>query len=292
MDKKIFAGAAALAGIGVAAGSAVCQHAAAAHTDGIGQTVLITGGSGGIGLELAKEFAAHHFDLVLAARSEDKLQAAAAELQRAYGARVQTVVADLSAPDGAEVLYRELCRREITVDQFVNNAGAGTVGRLVDVAPEKLQELMNLNVVSCTLLNRYIGEDMVRRGSGRILNVASLSGYLPDPGLNVYGPTKAYERYMSEAMYGELLGSGVTVSVLCPGPVRTNWSANAGRKDSIVSMQPRSVAKAAFAGMQSGQLIIVPGVPFKALRHGALLVPTKVRVRLLSLFQKSLKKEG
>lgn len=292
MDKKVFAGAAALAGIGVAAGRAVCQHAAAAHTDGTGQTVLITGGSGGIGLELAKLFAAHHFDLVLAARSADKLQAAAAELQSAYGARVQTVAADLSAPDGAETLYRELCRREITVDQFVNNAGAGTVGRLVDVAPEKLQELMNLNVVSCTLLNRYIGGDMVRRGSGRILNVASLSGYLPDPGLNVYGPTKAYERYMSEAMYGELLGSGVTVSVLCPGPVRTNWSANAGRKDSIVSMQPRSVAKAAFDGMQSGQLIIVPGVPFKALRHGALLVPTKVRVRLLSLFQKSLKKEG
>lgn len=292
MNKKVFAGAAALAGIGVAAGNAVCQRAAAAHTDGTGQTVLITGGSGGIGLELAKLFAAHHFDLVLAARSADKLQAAAAELQNIYGARVQTVVADLSAPDGAEALYRELCRREITLDQFVNNAGAGTVGRLVNVAPEKLQELMNLNVVSYTLLNRYIGGDMVRRGSGRILNVASLSGYLPDPGLNVYGPTKAYERYMSEAMYGELLGSGVTVSVLCPGPVRTNWSANAGRKDSIVSMQPRSVAKAAFDGMQSGHLIIVPGVPFKALRHGALLLPTKVRVRLLSLFQKSLKKEG
>ena len=226
---------------------------------------------------------------MLASRNEEKLKAVADELINKYSVDVQTIAVDLSKPDGAKLLYDEIIKRNITVDQFVNNAGAGKAGDLVDTDPEKLVELMNLNVVSVTLLDRYIGADMVKRGKGRILNVASLSGYLPDPGLNVYGPTKAYERYLSEAMYGELLGTGVTVSTLCPGPVKTNWSTNAGRKDSAISLKADEVAQAAFDGMQNGDLIIVPKFHFKVLRIGAELTPTTLKIRMLRKFQNSLK---
>lgn len=254
-----------------------------------GKTVLITGGSNGIGKELAKLFAQHGFNLVLAARNEAKLAQTVDELKKLYNANARYIVSDLSKPGSAKELYDEICRMNITVDQFVNNAGAGKSSDLADTDADTLLGLINLNVTSFTLLNKYISADMIKRGSGKILNVSSLSGYLPDPGLNVYGPTKAYERYMGEAMYGELLGTGVTVSTLCPGPVRTNWSANAGRKDSRFSLEAAEVAKEAFDGMQNGKLIIVPGYKFKLLRLGANFAPTALKVKLLRKFQNSLK---
>lgn len=263
--------------------------AKAKNVDGSGKTVLITGGSGGIGFELAKIFAEHKFNIVLAARNEERLSLAAKELSKKYGVEVKAISVDLSSQIGARELYEELLKQNTTVDQFVNNAGAGKSCDLVDADEETLEKLMNLNVLSVTLLDRLIGADMVKRGKGKILNVASLSGYLPDPGLNVYGPTKAFERYLGEAMYGELQGTGVTVSTLCPGPVKTGWSKNAGRKDSKFSLDAESVAKEAFEKMQSGELIIVPGTHFKLLRLAAAVMPTTFKIKLLRKFQNSLK---
>lgn len=265
------------------------RNTVAANVDGTGKTVLITGGSNGIGRELANIFARHNFNLVLVARNEDKLAKTVEELKAEYKIDARYIVADLSKPDGAMKLYNEISQRNIVVDQFVNNAGAGKSSDLVDTDADTLIDLINLNVTSFTLLNKYIASDMVKRGRGKILNVASLSGYLPDPGLNIYGPTKAYERYMGEAMYGELLGTGVKVSTLCPGPVKTNWSANAGRKDSKFSLDVKEVAKEAFIGMQNSELIIVPTCRFKALRLGASFVPTTLKIRLLRTFQNNLK---
>ena len=253
------------------------------------QTVLITGATSGIGMELAKIFASHNFDLVFVARNEKRLNEAANEIEAQYGVNVQYIAADLAKENGAKELWNEICKRGIIIDQFVNNAGAGKSSDLVNTDEQTLIDLINLNVKSFTLLNRYISEDMVKRGGGKILNVSSLSGYLPDPGLNIYGPTKAYERYMGEAMYGELLGTNVKVSTLCPGPVKTNWSKNAGRKDSKLSLNAKDVAKAAFEGMQNGELIIIPNYKYKTLRHASNLIPTTVRIRLLRHFQNSLK---
>lgn len=262
----------------------------AENVDGTNQTVLITGGSNGIGKELAEIFARHKFNLVLAARNEEKLNSVADELKNLYNVDIQIISVDLSTQEGANRLYNEICKKNIVIDQFVNNAGAGKAGDLIYTDTQTLIDLMNLNVVSVTLLDKYIASDMVKRGKGKILNVASLSGYLPDPGLNIYGPTKAYERYLGEAMYGELLGTGVTVSTLCPGPVKTNWSSNAGRKDSVISANPKYIAKIAFEGMQNGDLIIVPKASFKALRLGSNFVPTTTKIRLLRRFQNGLKK--
>lgn len=265
------------------------KQAKAEKVDGTGQTVLITGGSNGIGRAVSEIFARHNFDLVLAARNEEKLRAAADELTKKYGVNVQTIRADLSSCDGAKKLCAELQSRNITVNQFVNNAGAGKSSDLADTDMQTLTDLITLNVTSVTLLNKYIVSEMLKNNGGKILTVASLSGYLPDPGLNVYGPTKAYERYLGEAMYGELSGTGISVSTLCPGPVKTGWSENAGRKDSVFSLDADYVAKEAFTGMQNGDLIIVPGVKFKALRLAANFVPTTVRIKLLRRFQNSLK---
>lgn len=265
------------------------KQAKAERVDGTGQTVLITGGSNGIGKAVSEIFAKHNFDIVLAARNEEKLHTAADELTKKYSVNVQTISVDLSSNDGARKLFDELLARNITVNQFVNNAGAGKASDLVDTDAQTLTQLIALNVTSVTLLNKYIVAEMLKNNGGKILNVASLSGYLPDPGLNVYGPTKAYERYLGEAMYGELSSTGISVSTLCPGPVKTGWSENAGRKDSIFSLDADYVAKEAFTGMQNGDLIIVPGIKFKALRIAANFVPTTVRIKLLRRFQNKLK---
>lgn len=265
------------------------KQAKAERVDGTGQTVLITGGSNGIGKAVSEIFAKHNFDIVLAARNEEKLRLAAEELKEKHGVNVQTISVDLSSNDGARKLFDELLARNITVNQFVNNAGAGKASDLVDTDAQTLTQLIALNVTSVTLLNKYIVAEMLKNNGGKILNVASLSGYLPDPGLNVYGPTKAYERYLGEAMYGELSGTGISVSTLCPGPVKTGWSENAGRKDSIFSLDADYVAKEAFTGMQNSDLIIVPGIKFKALRITANFVPTTVRIKLLRRFQNKLK---
>jgi len=265
------------------------KQAKAERVDGTGQTVLITGGSNGIGKAVSEIFAKHNFDIVLAARNEEKLRLAAEALKEKHGVNVQTISVDLSSSDGARKLFDELQARNITVNQFVNNAGAGKASDLVDTDAQTLTQLITLNVTSVTLLNKYIAAEMLKNNGGKILNVASLSGYLPDPGLNVYGPTKAYERYLGEAMYGELSDTGVSVSTLCPGPVKTDWSKNAGRKDSVFSLDADYVANAAFTGMQNGDLIIVPDIKFKTLRLAANFVPTTVRIKLLRRFQNKLK---
>lgn len=120
--------------------------------------------------------------------------------------------------------------------------------------------------------------------------LCATSGAVSDPGLNVYGPSKAYRRYLTDTLYGELEGTGVYVSALCPGPVRTNWSASAGRADSGLSLDPEYVAEVAFEGMQNHDLTIVPGLRFKAARAVAAVTPTRAIARALAKFQSNLRR--
>lgn len=164
---------------------------------------------------------------------------------------VTTIVKDLSK-EAAKESYDELREKNIAVDQLVNNAGAGKMGRVVDADTETMKELLHLNAVSVTLLCRYFGRGMEERGRGRIRNVSSMRAFLPDPWFNVYGPTKAYERFLMETMYGELKGSGVTVTVLCPGPTKTGWAKNAGKKNAKFAKNPDEVAKEGFVATERG----------------------------------------
>lgn len=254
-----------------------------------GQTVLITGASSGIGKDLAYEFAKHGFNVILSSRRKDKLQEIAKDLEKNYPIRTYVFCADLSSANGARQLYEDITKAGIQVDQLVNNAGAGVAAQLIHVSPETLEELINLNIVSMTMLCRLFGKDMAERKTGKILNVASMSSFVANPGLNLYGPSKSYDYFLSETLYGELMDHGVHVSVLCPGPVKTNWNAHAGRKDSIFCMNSKKVAAEAYVGLQAEKLVIIPGTLFQCARTAVRFLPDQCTIRFLKTFQKRLK---
>lgn len=232
------------------------------------------------------------FNLVITARSEDKLNALAAELKKAYSVDVRVISADLSKEDEAGRLFEEIQDCGIHIDQLVNNAGAGRMGDVVDADPQTMLDLIHLNVSSVTLLSHYFGHEMKEQGHGRILNVASLGAFIPDPRFNVYGPTKAFELFMTEALSGELKGTGVTASCLCPGPTKTNWAKSAGKADSKTALDPADVARIGFEGMQKGDLVIVPTAVFKTERRVMELLPARAQVAFIEKWQRHLIEEG
>ncbi len=250
------------------------------------QTVLITGASSGLGLEFAKIFASKGFDLIITSRSVDKLNDLAETLQSRHSVHVDCLIADLSAENGAEDLYAKVKALNRPVDQFVNNAGAGKAARTVDVDPLVMKGLLNLNVTSYALLCRLIGADMVHRGHGKILNVSSTTAFFPDPFFNVYGPSKAFVLSLTEAMRGELKKTGVSVTALCPGPVRTNWAVNAGKAYPSMAADPAKVAMTGFRAMQSGRLYVIPGAGTAIGTHLLTLLPRGARVAVGSWWQK------
>ena len=236
---------------------------------------VITGGSRGIGFALARQFAGAGFDLVLIARHEDALRRAADDLGRRYGVKVTPLAEDLSRPSAAETIATELEARSIDVEILVNNAGFGTHGPFAELSLERELSMLRLNVVCLTELTR---------GSGRILNVSSTAGLQPTPLMATYGASKAYALHFSEALAAELRGSGVTVTVLCPGAVRTGFQAQAG-VESVTSleryaMQPDRVAAIAFRSVQRGRTIVVPGWRNRLMAFGQRFVPRRVVRRL------------
>lgn len=257
------------------------------------ETVLITGASGGIGAEFAKIFAQRGFHLVLAARSEDKLKTFCRELEEKYGVKAEYIRADLSLEDGADRLWEEVKKRHLVIDQLVNNAGAGKAGRTTDMDPAVMKGLISLNVTSVTTLAALAGREMEKRRKGKILNISSTAAMFPDPYFNVYGPSKAFVLSLTEAMSGELSGSGVTVTALCPGPVRTNWAKNAGKAYPAMAAEPAKIAKAGYEAMQKGRLCVVP-TPFTSagtflLTH---FLPRQVRVAAGAWWQKLMIRKG
>lgn len=270
------------------AGGVYYKKRLAKSVSGVGQTALVTGASSGIGYEFARIFAAHDFDLVITARSEDKLSALAEAIEADYDVAVTVLPADLSDEAGARQLFKAVQARDIHIDQLVNCAGAGKMGDVTDINPQTMQDLIHLNVTSVTMLSHYFGSEMKMQGAGKILNVASLGAFIPDPHFNVYGPTKAYELFLTEAMAGELAGSGVTVSCLCPGPTKTNWAHNAGKADSKSALDPADVARIGFEGMQNGELVIVPTPLFKAERFVMGLLPARARIAVIEKWQRGL----
>lgn len=286
--KLICAGAAALGVAGVTAYALKKEKKKALTTDGTGKTVLITGASGGIGKEFAYIFAQHHFNVIAVARNMEKLEELKLELENSYNVKVTLIQKDLSDENAAKEIFDEVQELGIEVSQLVNNAGAGKASRVIDADPDTMKNLIHLNITNLTLLCRYFGRQMAENGYGKILNVSSMGAFIPDPYFNVYGPTKAYELFLTEAMYGELKNTNVTVSALCPGPTRTNWAANAGKSDSRVAKNPAEVAEAGFIGMQEGKLIIIPDADYRTFRRLMQLFPVKFQSNVIAGWQKKL----
>jgi short-subunit dehydrogenase len=188
-----------------------------------GKTALVTGASSGIGEWLAREHAQRGGDLVLVARRGERLEALAAELREGHGIEVTVIAMDLGVPGAAEQLMQACDDANLQIDVLINNAGFGGHGRFVERGLDKDLQMMQLNMVALTELTYHCLQGMVERGEGRVLNVGSTAGFLPGPLQAVYYATKAFVNSFSQAIAQELKGTGVTVTVLCPGPVATEF---------------------------------------------------------------------
>jgi short-subunit dehydrogenase len=227
---------------------------------------LITGASSGIGEALANEFAAAGFDLVLVARSEDKLKRLARELKAAHDVKVRVEPTDLAERGSAEALARRLRQARLTVTALVNNAGILEHGRFVDIAAGRHQELIDLNVSGLSALLAQFLPGMVERGEGRVLNVASVAAFQPLPSLATYAATKAYVLSLTESLSEELKGTGVTATALCPGVTDTNMVSGARQKSDHLWIPDfaigdvTDVARQGYRACMKGEVICVPGL--------------------------------
>ena len=227
------------------------------------KTALITGASFGIGLELARIFAREGYNLVLVARTADKLRQVASELEKAHGTRSLILAVDLTDPGTPGYLLDQTSRANILINVLVNNAGFGQYGPFADSDLEECLRQIQLNVTTLTHLTRLYLPGMIGRQEGRILNVASTAAFQPGPLMAVYFATKAYVLHFSEALANELTGTGVTVTCLCPGATRTEFHkrANAAEMNLLKmgSMDARTVAEDGYRALMAGKPVVISG---------------------------------
>lgn len=243
-------------------------------------TVLITGASGGIGYEFAKLFARDHHNLVLVARSADKLTKVAAELEP-RGVTVKTIPLDLAALPAPKFLFDQLQREGIPVDILVNNAGFGVYGEFAQMPEAEILGQISLNITALTELTRLFLPPMLARHSGRIMNVASTAGFVPGPLMAVYYATKAYVISFSEGIANELDGSGIKLTCFCPGATETGFANRAGTEQSRLfqQMRPMSAEEVALDGyraLMEGRTLAISGLPNRILVQSLRFGPRKM----------------
>ncbi|HEX2312916.1 MAG TPA: SDR family oxidoreductase [Thermomonospora sp.] len=234
------------------------------------RTALVTGASSGIGEAFARLLAARGTDLVLVARRGDLLGDLARELGARHRVGVEVLPADLTDPGDLGRVEERL--RKDPVDLLVNNAGYGAFGPFAEMPLDEQLKQLDLNVLAVVRLTHAVLSEMVRRGRGGVLNVASMSGFSPSPGAATYGATKAYVAAFSESLHAEVHGRGVHVTALCPGFTRTDESAG----PSLMWLRRADVARAGLDAVASGRALCVPGAQYKAMVPALRLLPRAV----------------
>ena len=231
-----------------------------------GSTALITGASSGIGAEFARQLGARGHNVFLVARREDRLRDLGGELERLHGVRAQYVAADLGDREQVEALPAKVRESGLTVEILINNAGFSTVGD-VHRNPDRQLGMVRVNIEALVSLTTAFLPEMTERGRGAVIQVASAAGFQPIPVQSVYAATKAFVLHFSEATAAELKGTGVTMTALCPGPVRTEFVEAAGFKKSEQEMAPSAlwstaeeVAKAGLDAADKGKRVVVVGI--------------------------------
>lgn len=225
---------------------------------------LVTGASGGIGLELARLAAMNSQNLVLVARSGDKLEKLAEEIAAAHHVDVKIIPADLLGNEGVEEVISLIWKWQITIDTLINNAGFGYYSDFATSDLNRTLEMIRLNITALTHLTHHFLSEMVNTGWGKIMNVASTASFMPGPGMAVYYASKAYVLSFSEALSREVKGTGVTVTALCPGLTDTGFAKTAGltksRLHSMLSPATAAgVARVGYKAMLKGKTVVVPG---------------------------------
>lgn len=257
----------------------------------MGITALITGASGGIGAELARYHAARGGDLVLVARSEDKLKALQLELENAHKIKVMVVVADLAQPESADQIFSATEQAGLNIDILINNAGFGGHGKFHERQLRKDQAMMQVNMVSLVNLTHLYLQGMVQRNYGKILHVASTAAFLPGPLQAVYYATKSFVVSFSQAISQELEGTNVTSTALCPGAVATGF-VSAGDLEGIKvwdkAATAESVAKCGYDAMIKGDLVKINEKGLSFLLNW--IIPFLPRKTILKLSRQAMEK--
>jgi uncharacterized protein len=254
------------------------------------KTILITGASSGIGLHFSHKFAQAGHNVVLVARSEDKLLSLATELEGKYNIKAHTIKADLAETGAARFIYEQVTSKDIVVDILINNAGFGLFGEFEQTALEKEVDMIQVNITALTELSKYFGTEMVNRKNGQILNVASTAAFQPGPLMSVYYATKAYVLSLSEALANEWEEHGVHVMALCPGATKTGFSDAAELQQSKLFqsgvMTVEEVVDEAYKQMtDQKKIVIIPGMKNRLLAGSIRFMPRKMVTNIVRKVQ-------
>jgi uncharacterized protein len=257
------------------------------------RVTLITGASAGIGTELARVFASNGHRLALVARRTDRLTALAAEIAAAGGAAPIVIPCDLEQPDACDKIAAVLAAAGLEVEYVVNNAGFGLFGNAVELDRTEQLGIIATNVRALTDLSLRFSDQLIRHRGG-ILNVGSIAGFLPGPGMAVYYASKAYVLSFSEGLRGELAPRGVRVTALCPGPVPSEFQRRAGFEpgfdSAILNVSASKVAQAGYRGLMANKRVVMPGLGIKIVPFLLRLFPRGFILAAVGRFQ--LRKRG
>ncbi|MEX1140132.1 MAG: SDR family oxidoreductase [Bacteroidota bacterium] len=255
------------------------------------KTALITGASSGLGYDLASVFAENGYNLVLVARSKEKLLDLANQARQMFGVSAHVIAKDLARAESPSEIFKELQSKNIPVDVLVNNAGYGILGPFGFSDSGDQVNMVDVNVMAPVRLTALFLPAMLLKGSGRILNIASTAGFQPGPFMSGYYASKSFVVSFSVGLAEELRDRGVTASVLCPGPMATGFRARAGVKQpallaSLADIDSRVVARNGFEGLMAGKVIIVPGILNKLGTMARRILPITMIARILGKIQK------
>ena len=248
---------------------------------------LVTGASSGLGADFARELAARGCRLVLVARREDRLKQLAEELGTRHGAQARVVALDLGTPAGPGELYERMRDEGLAIDVLVNNAGFGIHGRFLDIPWERERAMLELDVLALVQLTKRFAREMVARGFGHVLQVASIGAFQPSPTYATYSAAKSFVASFSEALAWELRGSGVSVTVISPGVTETEFLDVAGQRRTLYQratmMKSAEVARIGVRAMLRGRTHVVPGLGNTLSAWSMRLVPRRAQAAIAGL---------
>jgi len=242
---------------------------------------LITGGTSGIGLELARLLAADRYNLIIVARDPGELSEVSRELSQQHSIEVVTIQKDLFEQDAAYQVYETVKAKNLTVDVLINNAGQGVYGKFIDTDLDRELDIVQLNINACIVLTKHFLKDMMARNTGKILNLSSIAGKVPGPYQAVYHGTKAFVHFFSEAIRSELKGTGITVTSLLPGATDTDFFSKADMERAKIVQEgdladPADVAKDGYQALMEGKDMVISGFKNKMQVAQSHIIPDRV----------------
>lgn len=254
------------------------------------KTVLITGATSGIGYELAKIFARNKYNLVLTGRNEERLNQIKNEFL-ALNISIDTFSCDLAKPNSAKQLFEFLSKHNLEIDFLINNAGFGLLGPFNELDLKSQLEMIQVNITSLVELTHLLIPSMIKRNSGKIMNVASTAAFQPGPDMAIYYATKSFVLSFSEALHYELKDYGISVSTLCPGPTKTDFqrrarmeNINLEKSKLLPYMSAEKVAEIGYKGLMKGKRVIIPGMMNKIGVMMVKFIPKKIILNVIKIF--------